>query len=527
MRRLEMLALAALCAVALPLRAGAQIEWPKESDGYDIKKTADVDKPAPAGYEGKITSNTHVATGNTPATAGKTYTLTVIMNTQVPDCPQADGTENGEGELSFIWDFKNQGAGGPGTSHDEVRTKAKFKGKVDDDSKLINPVTADFDYSASTSGSSGGHGAPIATAAPTYVAQHLSLPVTVGGVIPELGTITGGDYLAGHYADAMGYANALAFMGGAFLGSAQTHWSIPDSCVHVVFDPPSFSRQPVPGSNVKVNGYIKTKAGEGVRGKFTGVEIIAGNGSVLAKQGTDETVSVTASNTDPGSPAIFIYTAPSKKLSHMGFGAGASSRGGNALGLWETGLGTNWSGQITVSKISPGVDKSSDLIVSHHFEATQITINVKNGEGTADGFSEIHGHDENKHYVADGGGKSHIEVLGTGTDEAMAQGQVKATAGVLLDTLTHHYTITLNLAAPFPAGKRSITSCTRGNCTTRDDQFSVGAILPLMGGKLDDLNHVSGSMDLGGAPKVLGFTQGPSTGSYTVRWDLARTGTTK
>ncbi|HEV7703706.1 MAG TPA: hypothetical protein VGO46_05400, partial [Gemmatimonadaceae bacterium] len=140
MRRLEIIAFAALCAVALPLRAVAQIEWPKESDGYDIKKTADVDNPAPAGYEGKITSNTHVATGNTPATAGKTYTLTVIMNTKVPDCPQADGTENGDGELSFVWDFKNQGASGPSASHAEVHTKAKYKGKVDDDSKLINPV---------------------------------------------------------------------------------------------------------------------------------------------------------------------------------------------------------------------------------------------------------------------------------------------------------------------------------------------------------------------------------------------------
>ena len=526
MRRFEMLALAALCAVALSLPARAQVEWPKVSDGYVIKKTADVDNPAPAGYEGKIVSTTQVATGNTPATAGKTYTLTVILNAQVPDCPQADGTENGDGELSYIWDFKNQSASGPSTSHAEARAKAKFKGKVDDDSKLINPVTADIDYMFTASGSSGGHGAPIATAAPTYAAHHISMPVIIGGEIPELGTITGGDYMVAHYSDAVGLGMPLAFFGGAFLGTAQAHWSTPDSCVHVVYDPPSFSRQPVPGSTVKVNGYIKTKGGDGVRGKFIGTDIIAGNGSVNARRGTDESVSVTASNTDPGSPAIFIYTAPTKKLSHMGFGAAATSRAGNALGTWETGLGTNWSGQITVSKISPGVDRSSDLITSHHYEATQITINVRNGEGTADGFSEVNGFGENKHYVADGNGKSHIELLASDTDDGMAQGQVKATAGVLLDTLTHHYTITLSFP-PFPTGKRTSTSCVRGKCTTRDEQFSVANILPMLGGKLDDLNHVSGSMDLGGAPKVLGFAQGPSAGTYTVHWDLARTGTTK
>ena len=526
MDRAMKITLVALCSVGLPLRGWAQFAFPKASDGYDIKKTADVDQPAPSGYEGKNTSVTMTATGNTPATAGKTYVMTVNLSLQVPDCPQADGTENGDGELSIVSDFKNQQASGPSNTHVDAHSKAKFKGKVDDDAKIINPITADFDYAFSQSGSSGGHGAPIASAASTNAAQHLTIQVAVGGAdIPQIGKISGVDYWAGHSSDAVGMAYPVAFLGGAFYNTAQTHWSIPDSCVRVSFDPPSFSRQPVPGSDVKVNGYIKTRGGEGVRGKFIGVEVVAGDGSVLSRAGTDERVSITSSNTDPGSPAIFVYTAPSKKLSHMGLGASATSRGGSAVGIWETGLGTNWSGEITVSKISPGVDRASDLITSHHYEATRITINLKDGVGTANGYSEVHGRGENRHYVSDGGGKSHIEVEAYDTDEGMVQGNVKATGGVLLDTLTHHYTVNVGLASLFPTGKRSRTSCARGQCTSRDDAFSVESILPLMGGKLVDLNHVSGSMDLGKAPLFPGAS--PVAGSYIVTWDLSRQGTTK
>jgi hypothetical protein len=83
MRCAEGVIVVALCSVELPLRARAQIAWPKESDGYSIVKTNDVFHAAPPGYEGKITSTTMVATGNTPATKGKSYTVTLNLSTEV------------------------------------------------------------------------------------------------------------------------------------------------------------------------------------------------------------------------------------------------------------------------------------------------------------------------------------------------------------------------------------------------------------------------------------------------------------
>lgn len=516
MNRVLMITLVVLCAVASPLRGWAQLVFPKASDGYDIKKTSDVFQLAPAGFEGHKTVVTQTATGNTPATAGKSYVMTITISSQVPDCPKADGTEDGDGEMSVVVDFKNTQASGPGTAHTSMHSTAKYKGKVDDDAKLIDPVKAEIDYAFSQSGGPAGA---------SYVPQHLTLPVTVSGAdIPGIGKVSGGDYALGHFSNALDAGYALAFFGGVAYGGAQTKWSMPDTCVQVVFDPPSFSRQPVPGSNVKVNAYIKTKGGEGVRGKFPEAIAGAGNGSIEARANRDESVSVTSSNTDPGSPAIFYYTAPSKKLPHMGFIVAATSRGGTATGVWETGLGTNWSGQITATKISPGVDKSSDLITSHHYEATRITINLRDGVGTATGYSEVHGYGENRHYVSDGGGKSHIEVVAYDSDEGMVQGEVKATGGVLLDTLTHHYTVNVGLASNFPTGKSSTTSCYEGKCTSKVDAFSVESILPLMGGNFTDPNHVSGSLDLG---KPLFPGASPTAGSYLITWDLARTGTTK
>jgi hypothetical protein len=516
MDRAMKVTLVILCSVGLPLRGWAQVAFPKASDGYDIKKTSDVFHLAPSGFEGHSTVVTQTATGITPATAGKSYVMTITISSQVPDCPQPDGTENGDGEMSVVVDFTDSHASGPSTAHASMHSTAKYKGKVDDDARLINPIKAEVDYAYSQSG----------VAASTYVPQHITLPVTVSGAdIPGIGNVSGGDYALGHFSNALDAGWALAFFGGVAYSAAETKWLMPDTCVHVVFDPPSFSRQPVPGSTVKVNAYINTKGGEGVRGKFPVVELGAGNGSIEARANRDESVSVTASNTDPGSPAIFYYTAPSKKLPHMGFKVGATSRAGSATGVWETGLGTNWSGQITATKLSPGVDRASDLITAHHSEATRITINVRDGFGTADGYSEIHDAGENRHYVADGNGKSHIEVSAYGTQEASVQGQVNATANVVFDTTTSRYSITVTLFKDFPTGKSHTTSCARGNCTSRDEPYGMPPVLVPMGGKYSDLLHVSGSMDLGKGPQFPGAS--PVAGSYLITWDLSRTGTTK
>jgi hypothetical protein len=522
-------ALIALCALAIPLSAAAQysrLEIPTAADGYSISTQHETSTDAPEGYMGRIENIDHLAVGREPDVIGRMYKSHFTFANEIRKCPMADGTSEGDGELTVSGTFTHTVGSTIYSSTYEYSAKAKYKGKVGDDGFLDGPVTADVDFTYTITPGSSARIDPISPA-PIHVANHLTLQVEVSRTMaldpPKIGTIIISNPTIGHLSEAYSMAYVLSYWGGVWYTFAQANWVNPGNCAQVAFDPPSFSRQPVPGSQVKVNGYIKTKGGEGVRGKFVEVSAGLGDLSMSSMASTGESVSITASNTDPGSPAIFYYTAPNKKLPHMGFGVTVTSRAGNAKGAWETGLGTNWSGQITATKISPGVDRASDLITSHHSEATHITVNVKDGFGTADGYSEIHDSGENRHYVADGNGKSHIEVSANGSQEASVQGQVNATANVVFDTTTSRYSISVALFKDFPPGKSHITSCARGSCTSRDDPYGMPPILVVMGGKYSDLLHVSGSLDLGKVPA--GFTQ--TAGSYIVTWDLSRTGTTK
>jgi hypothetical protein len=487
---------------------------PKPGEGYDIKKTNDVFEKAPPGYEGQTTSTTEVATGNTPATAGKTITLTVNTSTKVNSCPDADGTAPGDGAFSAIYDLTDRQPSGIKTVHAAMHSTAKFKGKVGDDAMLDGPVIADIDYNYTQSGNaSAQNGGPIASTAPTDATQHITRPITVTlGAIPALGAVTGYDFMSAKLNEAIDAANALSFMGGSYYGVAELHWMYPDSCVHVVFNPPSYSKQPVPGSKVRVTAEFKTKEGEGVRGTFQNTEVIPGG-----------FLTSMSNSTDPGSPAVFDYTAPATKVDSAGFAVSGPSRAGNAIGVWRTRLGTEWSGEITASKVSPGVDRNSAVQVGHHEETTRITISVKNGIGTAIGFSEIHGSMRSMHPVANNGHPT-LEFDYGSSDDAMAEGMVKASAGVLFSTAGDRYTLTLTLA-PFPTGKRQTSSCTRDKCDFKEGPYSVPPILTVMSGRVDDQNHVHGSLDLGGAPQFAGA--GPVGGSYVITWDLSRTGTNK
>jgi hypothetical protein len=519
MHRVAGFALVALCFLALPLRATAQysnLEIPTAADGYSISTSNNTSVNAPAGYTGHTETMDHLAVGREPSVIGRTYKSHFLLANKIRNCPQADGTSEGDGEFTVSGTFTHTVGSTTYASTFEMTAKAKYKGKVGDDGFLDGPVTADIDYTYTVTPGSSAHIDPISPAA-THLGQHFTIQFEVakGGKLdaPTIGAFSGGDPSKGHLDQAYGVGLPLTYWGGVWYTFAELNWLTPGSCVQVVFDPPSFSRQPVPGSNVKVNAYIKTKGGEGVRGKFP----------VVGAYSHDESVAITSSATDPGSPAIFTYTAPIKKLPRMGFGVGATSRAGAANGNWDTGLGTDWSGQITVSKVSADNVRNSDLQTAYHHEATRITISVKDGVATAEGFSEIHGSEENRHHVA-ANGTSHLEFDNGGTDEAMTQGEAKATVGVTFDAATGHYSIATSIA-PFPSTTRHTTSCIRAKCTSQDSPYSVPGILPLMGGKTEDLNHVSGSMDLGKAPLFPGAS--PVAGSYLVTWDLSRIGTTK
>ena len=517
MHRVAGFALVALCTLANPLRASAQysnLEIPTAADGYSISTTKETSQNAPAGYSGRIENIDHLAVGREPSVIGRTYKSHFTLANEIRNCPRADGTSEGDGEFTVSGVFTHAVGSTTYSSTYAMTAKAKYKGKVGDDGLLDGPVTADIDYTYTIAPGPSARIDPISPLA-TSIAQHITIQFEVphgkSMAGPVIGAFAGGDPTKGQLNQAYAMGLVVTYWGGVWYTFAQANWISPGKCVQVVFDPPSFARQPVPGSNVKVNAYIKTKGGEGVRGKFVEVSPFS----------HDESVSITSSNTDPGSPAIFYYTAPNKKLPHMGFGVSATSRGGNAQGNWETGLGTGWSGEITFSSVQDGDQGKNELQSWSNSEATRSTITVKDGVATAYLYYEVQNMSANKVKALRGGAITLIDG-GSSNIVGSAEATGKTTLGVELSP-DGTYTLTASFG-PMPPGTKHETYCGSGGCTSTDKPLPIAPFLPQITGKYDNPNILQGSQN--STTTGHGYSkQGKTT--FTVTWYLERQGTTK
>jgi len=68
----------------------------------------------------------------------------------------------------------------------------------------------------------------------------------------------------------------------------------------------------------------------------------------------------------------------------------ATSRAGNATGVWDAGLGTDWSGHISLTIENSGDQGENELQTWNNSSVSRVTIDVKDGKGTANGFTEVH-----------------------------------------------------------------------------------------------------------------------------------------
>jgi hypothetical protein len=503
----------AISSVVLPIRGRGQVQIPKASDGYAITKS-DVSQAAPAGYEGRTENSTQTAVGNTPATSGKRYVTHFALGNKIKTCPQADGSSEGEGVFSIGIDYTDAQASGASTLHIDMRATAKYKGKVGDNAFMDGPVNADIDFTYRQSGSMRGPNGAIATSPPSDVAQHITIPFTVapGMAAPGIGAFAGGDPTRGHYGQALSVGTALVYWAGIYFSIAETRWLQPGTCVQVAFDPPSNSRQPVPGSDIKVNAEIKTKGAAGVKGKFDHARARAGGGGVTPGGGA----------TDVGAPLKFTYTAPSQRADHAGFRVDATSRAGVAEGEWQTGLGTDWSGQIFASRVTDAGSGSVELQDWSDYEAMRMTIDVQNGIGTATGYGEVNHTGVNRRRALRGG--SIVLIFDQSANNAgTVEGTTPASVGVTLNQASGTYSLGVGLEGVIVGTQHSET-CIREKCTEFDRPLPVTGLLSPMGGALVDLNHVSGSRTTV-TPHV--GRSGNGTATYTLMWDLARKGTTQ
>lgn len=507
------IAIVAVCTVVLPLRVSAQkLAWPKASDGYDITKPPDFGQPAPPGYEGRTDGSTQTAVGNTAATKGKIFVAHFTIGNEIKICPAADGTSEGDGVFSASFDYTDTTT--KAAIHVQMRAIATYKGKVGDDALLDGPVTAEIDYTFTQTGSWGTRQGPKLSAAAIEDAQHVTIAFRVakGEPMPTLDAFSGGDPAQGHLTQAFDAGTALAFWGGVFYSVAETRWTQENTCAQIAFDPPSNTSQPLPGSNVKVNAQVKSKAGGIAKASFSDAMAFTGGGSVSG-----------GGTSDVGSPAVFTYTAPNGKVEKMGFAVSAVSRAGAARGEWLTGLGTHWSGQVTSSRVVEGDEGSNELQTWSFADAVSVTASFKDGKGTAVGYAEQSSTSINRQKALRNGSMTTI-VNSNDNSHGSAGGTAPATVDVLENKANGTYFVTLNIGN-FPPGTMHSASCAGGQCNSSDGPFGVsGAFSAPLSGKLDDPNHVHGSQTVV-TPNLGRSGRGKST--VTLTWDLARSGTSQ
>ena len=216
----------------------------------------------------------------------------------------------------------------------------------------------------------------------------------------------------------------------------------------------------------------------------------------------------------------FTYTAPEKKAPIVGFATKATSRAGLAEGEWKAGLGTGWGGQISCSQENSdgGQVEVQSFSMS---QKTNITIDVKNGVGTAHGFAETNEEGVNRQPAFRGGAKTMIV-----SDSHRANGSVEASSPAKVEVFFNkpNGTYSISLDFTFTAeGKIHLTDCGRdgGNCRESDMPIYVASCIgSALSGKFTDFNHVSGSVH----EEKTGGRSGKGTGKWTVTWNLARQG---
>lgn len=499
-------------AVCQPGWGQAPISIPGPNQGYQLTPS-DTSKPAPPGYEGRTDIATQTAVGITPETSGKTIVSKMTLSNQIKTCPNADGTAEGIGEFSVSIDFTNKQGASTSKMHIEMSTKAKYKGQVGDNALLQGPVNGDMDYTYSVTGSTQNPNGAATSFPPSSTHQHITIPIVLlpNEEIPSFGPFSGGDPAQAHYSEAFSAGQALAFWAGVYYSVAETKWyggeaqkgSTGDprqgACVDIAFDPPGNTLQPPLGAQATVHAVVKTKSGEIVPAHF--VDAQARSGGNVAPQFGESAV---------GSPLEFTYTAPNKKTTSAGFGVGAYSRAGAAVGEWKTGLGSGWSGQITYQMTYSGDVGNSDLQDWSNSSSTSVTVDVKDGLATYHGHVEKNSQSHNRHPVAAGGGHVVFQPETSDSLQGTGDGDFPAKVEVNINESNGTYGIQVGQPTtadgrptgawsdngkPKPIGKEHWEQCYRSNCTSGDRDIgmpSIGLNGPLSG-KFQDPNHIQAS----------------------------------
>ncbi len=284
---------------------------------------------APPGWVGWKTTTQTTRIGNKRETAGNRRSIVMILGGKVLKCPTPDGVVAGDFEFAVVLDQTIVESGATRTVHIGLHASATLKGQVGDDAR-VQYVEGDLSTVAERNG----------TDVPTSLRRRRSqfrftlsrdefypgLPTNIRPISETSWDIEGAAPQENNFASDA--AAAFMLWGGQNYLNAEEEWFKPNTCVEILFTPPTKTKKFVPNESTPVKTELRTKKEQTVvpaKFKEAKERPREGNGNVSPRQAESQ----------PGAPATFTYKAPATRVRHSGFWVGAVSRAGVAEGEWE------------------------------------------------------------------------------------------------------------------------------------------------------------------------------------------------
>jgi hypothetical protein len=306
-----------------------------ELEGYAMTKGS-VNMPIPSDAVGRKSREWRIQEGNTPETAGDRKAFSLINGGYAKKCPSPDSGEEGayvvEGDYEFtlVVDQTINYSNSVVTQYNARSIHATLKGRVGDDAMLQY-----VDLDASLVIGRGGTNAPTSFA---HQRQHVRFVPDrrAGGMPSQFSNWSVSEWDSAladtPQSDAMNMLLlAVTVFSGPFYLAAESEWNTANTCVEIVFNPPTKTKKFEPNASTPVKTELRTKKEQSlVPAKFKEAKERPreANGRVSPREDESQL----------NRPATFTYQAPATKVQHSGFRVKAVSRAGVAVekeGEWE------------------------------------------------------------------------------------------------------------------------------------------------------------------------------------------------
>ena len=297
-------------------------------DDYDVQKRSSRENPLPDWVGWKTTDTmTRIGKEERP-TKGTREDYEMIIAPKAKRCPDPAGKVDGTFEWSFMM-FRE--TPGPQAVLYRRKVRVTLKGEVGDDAQLKNVVKFDATVVLQHIGTELSHYSES-----FGIQGEFSIDQRRMGIPQDLKIITVSGFSEGEAqikdAQLLGTLTALmAYFSGQEYFNAQTEWNRPNTCVEIAFTPATKTKKFIPSESTAVKTELRTKKEQAiVPAKFKEAKERPreGNGRVSPRE----------KESQPNTPATFMYQAPATRVKHSGFWLVAVSRAGVAEakdGDWE------------------------------------------------------------------------------------------------------------------------------------------------------------------------------------------------